>query len=497
MARHSFIRMSKLPNVKGRIDYISSPDRQENLYATYRTADMEFWKNLAFESQQEFRRFGTEGKCIEARELIIALPEVYTTYDPQEVLKEFTEEFHKRYGVECVSALHHNKRKTNYHIHLIFSERTLLPEPDIKIASRSVFYDETGKRVRTKKEITGEDGKIRPGCTVIKKGEVYEQHMFTPKDERFKDKGFLHNLKEIYTDLINRHISDPAQQLRVFDPNGVYLATKKIGKNNPKAAEIEADNAARQEWNRTADMALLSGIAEETIIELKNEEIHNKAADSVTKHGWLPELFRKIVRTAKELLQGIIRSTQLPLKPTLQLDIAEFRHMQKLMAKAQAEAKAIRTLQDVELPKLQAQLADIKGIFKGKERKAVETQIQALEQEIRQRTDIPMYRHSQPPIKRRKQWSAGTTGSLPNGSRQYERRSGLPKDLPKGRVSGISFAGFKRKAGRNPGTETEITNGNFDNKKHTAQRKNFRWRCLHSKIFSRPEKNANYPMGVI
>lgn len=180
MARHSFIRMSKLPNVKGRIDYISSPDRQENLYATYQTADAEFWKSLAFESQQEFRRFGTEGKCIEARELIIALPEVYTTYDPQEVLKEFTEEFHKRYGVECVSALHHNKRKTNYHIHLIFSERTLLPEPDIKIASRSVFYDETGKRVRTKKEITGEDGKIRPGCTVIKKGEVYEQHICCP-----------------------------------------------------------------------------------------------------------------------------------------------------------------------------------------------------------------------------------------------------------------------------------------------------------------------------
>ena len=371
MARHSFIRMSKLPNVKGRIDYISSPDRQENLYATYQTADAEFWKNLAFESQQEFRRFGTEG-----------------TYDPQAVLKEFTEEFHKRHGVECVSALHHNKRKTNYHIHLIFSERTLLPEPDIKIASRSVFYDETGKRVRTKKEITGEDGKIRPGCTVIKKGEVYEQHMFTPKDERFKDKGFLHNLKEIYTDLINRHISDPAQQLRVFDPNGVYLATKKIGKNNPKAAEIEADNAARQEWNRTADMALLSGIAEETIIELKNEEIHNKAADSVAKHGWLPELFRKIVRTAKEVLQGMIRSTQFPPKPVLNMDIAEFRKMQKLMIKVQNKAKHIRQMQDTELPRLKAQLADVKGIFKGKERKALEQEIQKLEQTIREELDV-------------------------------------------------------------------------------------------------------------
>jgi hypothetical protein len=30
------------------------------------------------------------------------------------------------YGPECISALHHNKRKTNYHIHLIFAERELL-----------------------------------------------------------------------------------------------------------------------------------------------------------------------------------------------------------------------------------------------------------------------------------------------------------------------------------------------------------------------------------
>ena len=179
MARHSFIQMSKLPNVKGRISYITSHARQENLYATYRTADNEFWSNLARESQQEFKRSGTKGKCIEARELIIALPEVYTRYEPQEVLEDFTEEFHRRYGVECVSALHHNKRKTNYHIHLIFSERKLLPEPDIKRATRSVFYDETGKRVRTKKEITGEDGQIRKGCTVIKKGEVYETMSFS------------------------------------------------------------------------------------------------------------------------------------------------------------------------------------------------------------------------------------------------------------------------------------------------------------------------------
>ena len=387
MPRHSFIQMSKLPNVKGRISYITSHARQENLYATYRTADSTFWSNLARESQQEFQRSGTEGKCIEARELIIALPEVYTQYEPQQVLTDFTEEFRRRYGVECVSALHHNKRKTNYHIHLIFSERKLLPEPDVKIASRSVFFDETGKRVRTKKEITGEDGQIRKGCTVIKKGEVYESHLFTAKDTRFKGEPFLREIKEVYTELINCHISDPEQHLKVFDKNSVYLPAKKIGKNNPKEDEIKADNAARQEWNRTADMALLSGISEAKILEVKQTEIHEKASQSIKSKGWLPGLFRSIVNKAKDFLQNLIREHDMPPKPVLEIDMAEFRTMQKLMIKAQDKAKEIRHLQDTVLPKLKQQLADTKGIFKGKERKALTEQIQRTEKEIAEKLD--------------------------------------------------------------------------------------------------------------
>ena len=387
MPRHSFIQMSKLPNVKGRISYITSHARQENLYATYRTADSTFWSNLARESQQEFRRSGTEGKCIEARELIIALPEIYTQYEPQQVLTDFTEEFRRRYGVECVSALHHNKRKTNYHIHLIFSERKLLPEPDVKVASRSVFFDETGKRVRTKKEITGEDGQIRKGCTVIKKGEVYESHLFTAKDTRFKGEPFLREIKEVYTELINRHISDPEQHLKVFDKNSVYLPAKKIGKNNPKEDEIKADNAARQEWNRTADMALLSGIAEAKILEVKRTDIHEKASQSIKNKGWLPNLFRSIVSKAKDFLQNLIREHDMPPKPVLEIDMAEFRTMQKLMIKAQDKAKEIRHLQDTVLPKLKQQFADTKGIFKGKERKALTEQIQRTEKAIAEKLD--------------------------------------------------------------------------------------------------------------
>ena len=167
----------------------------------------------------------------------------------------------------------------------------------------------------------------------------------------------------------------------MFNPDSIYLPTKKIGKNNPKAAEMEADNAARQEWNRTADMALVSGIEEAKILEVKKEEIHQKASQSIKAHGWLPNLFRSIVNKAKEFLQNLIRQTELPPKPVLNLDMAEFHTMQKLMIRVQDRAREIRSLQE-EVPKLKTQLAETKGIFKGRERKELETKIRRTEEKI-------------------------------------------------------------------------------------------------------------------
>lgn len=256
----------------------------------------------------------------------------------------------------------------------------------MKIATRSVFFDETGKRVRTKKEITGEDGQIRKGCTIIKKGEVYESHLFTVKDDRFKREPFLREVKEDYTNLINLHIENPEQHLKVFDKNSVYLPTKKIGKNNPKAEEIAADNATRQEWNRTADMALVSGIEEAKILEIKQTEIHDKVSSSIRKSGWLPNLFRRIVDKAKDFLQNLIREHGIPPKPMLSLDMTEFRTMRNLMIRVQDEARAIRSLQE-EVPKLKEQLSEAKGIFKGKERVALTERIQQTEKEISERLD--------------------------------------------------------------------------------------------------------------
>lgn len=307
MRRNSFIEMAKLHNLSGRITYISSHAKQEYLYEVYATEpDRAFWRELAKCNQEEFEKSGTNGKCIEARELMIALPESFINYDYDYLLKKMVDKFKKRYGVECFAALHHNKRKTNLHIHMIFAERKRLEQPTEKTATRNMFYDEQGRHVRTKKEILDGDGNIRKGCKIIKKGEVYERKIFTIKDGRFKQESFLDEAKVFYTDLINQMVIDDKDRLSIFDKNGPYLATKKVGKNNPKAEEIKADNEIRMEWNRVVDRAIISGVSESEVVELKKMEIMDRVKESVKQNGNKPELFGDIVRVAILLLECMI-----------------------------------------------------------------------------------------------------------------------------------------------------------------------------------------------
>ena len=83
-------------NVMGRIDYITSTVKQENLYAIYATQPLRsFWKDLAKCNIEEFAKSGTIGKYIEARELIIALPEGLYHYEHDYLIKHFATDFKK------------------------------------------------------------------------------------------------------------------------------------------------------------------------------------------------------------------------------------------------------------------------------------------------------------------------------------------------------------------------------------------------------------------
>ena len=284
----TFIQHGKLTNVVGRIRYISDEKKQENLYAVYETVPRKYWRDLAKENQSDFRRSGTSGNCIEARELIIALPKEMTHFDPDKLLRYFVESYRKEYGTECIAALHHNKRKTNYHIHLIYSERQQLDEPVRKIATRNMYFDPEGRHARTKKEATI-DGELLPGYSMIPKGEVYEEHLFDKKNPLFKQKTFTEDVKVFFTDLMNRQLSEP-NQMQVFPKNSPFLPTKKIGKNNPKAEFVEETNRLKDEWNRKIWTAYRNGAPKESLITVKKELISKPVAESIKESGGKSDL---------------------------------------------------------------------------------------------------------------------------------------------------------------------------------------------------------------
>lgn len=236
---------------------------------------------------------------------MIALPEEYLNLNAERVLKKFTDLFKDRYGMECISALHHNHAETNYHIHLIFSERKELPEPEVKIATRNMFYDENGKHRRTKKEILDENGEMRKGCYIIPKGEPYSGNYFSSKNDFFKKKAFVRELKGVYTDLINEEIYDEKRKLKVFSHDGIYLAAKKIGKNNPMEEVIRSNNDAVNKWNFYASQAA-ADMSEEHVKVVKRQLITEPVKASIAE-GYKPEMYRHIVKVATKTLNRLVK----------------------------------------------------------------------------------------------------------------------------------------------------------------------------------------------
>ena len=84
-----------------------------------------------------------------------------------------------------------------------------------------MFYDETGKHVRTKKEILDDSSQIRAGCKVVPKGDVYERNLFTTTDSKFKGEKFLEDVKHSY--MLSGKLNDAQSSAlirTVFTPAG-------------------------------------------------------------------------------------------------------------------------------------------------------------------------------------------------------------------------------------------------------------------------------------
>ena len=271
-----YVKETKLNDVSGRVDYISNPERQnEKLIAVTGQQDPLFWQHLAADC-----RFATKnGECVEARELIVQLPNSLSELSEEELqqklqsLKEFID---NRTGTDCVAALHDSHKGSdkpgNYHVHIIIPERELLPNPEQIIAERNLFFDEEGKR-RYKKSDIFEDGELRSGCKLIPKGTVLHERYFSSKNDDLSSRDWLYEIKGDLSGWINQEL-EPDRKRVVFDQeSSPLIPCFHVGKGLPeeKKQSIINDNITISAYNsmiRRGEIPLEAAYRYKTLIML-------------------------------------------------------------------------------------------------------------------------------------------------------------------------------------------------------------------------------------
>ena len=217
-----YSRVSKINNIVGRSDYISNPDRQEFIKLTGKSRDFEWEEYAQFEKENQ----KSQEKNNEARELVIALPNEMSESFSDDVLEEFSHELAQELlgnNRDYEFALHFNQARTNFHMHLLFSERERANERTPKVYKRDMWFDKTTNRMA---KANAENAELR-----YKKGEVmkdkqgnirYDEVPFTKKEKKFTERSWLKDHQKT----IQKVLAEYNYVLDIFD-NKHEIAQKK------------------------------------------------------------------------------------------------------------------------------------------------------------------------------------------------------------------------------------------------------------------------------
>lgn len=240
-----YSRVTKINDVAGRSDYISNPDRQEFIKLTGKSSDFK-WKEYA-EFEKENQK--SQEKNNEARELVIALPNEMSESFSDKILEEFSHDLAQELlgeNRDYEFALHWNKAQTNFHMHLLFSERERKTERIPKVYKRDMWFDKTTNRMA---KANAENAELRheKGETMKdKQGNIrYDEAPFTKKDSKFTERSWLKSHQET----IQNVLAEYNYVLNIFDDKH-EIAQKKLY----KGASVDYLEYANH-WNQTANRA--------------------------------------------------------------------------------------------------------------------------------------------------------------------------------------------------------------------------------------------------
>lgn len=191
----AFTTHSKITNAKGRIDYLTNEKRQENIVLVVQS-EKSFDDYIEYEKQQK--------KSVnQAREHIFAIPHEYS--NDKEKLKEFIDEVVSKTlpkNTPHLVAVHWNKAKTNFHMHVLYFERQRQTEVEYETYNRDYWIKENGalaikKSDRFELKHKKGDFKLDENGNKIAKNKP-----FTNKNPYFKSKEFLQNVQDNFREIM-------------------------------------------------------------------------------------------------------------------------------------------------------------------------------------------------------------------------------------------------------------------------------------------------------
>ncbi len=240
-----YSRVTKINDVAGRSDYISNPDRQEFIKLTGKSTNFE-WKDYAdFEKENQ----KSQEKNNEARELVIALPNEMSEQFSDDILEKFSHNLAQELlgeNRDYEFALHFNQAQTNFHMHLLFSERERITERKPKVYKRDMWFDKTTNRMTKANAENAELRHEKGDVMKDKEGNIrYDEAPFTKKDSTFTERSWIKSHQET----IQNVLAEYNYVLNIFDDQH-EIAQKKLY----KGASTEYLEYANH-WNQLANRA--------------------------------------------------------------------------------------------------------------------------------------------------------------------------------------------------------------------------------------------------
>lgn len=289
-----YARVTKIGDASGRSNYISNEEKQEYLVAHEKSRDFDWKEYIDFEKNHQRSNM----KNNEARELVIALPNEMADQSPEkrkEIANELATELLGS-NRDYEYALHFNKAHTNFHMHLLFSEREINTGATVKTYKRDMWYDKATNKM-AKANAPGAELRYKKGEPMKNKdGSLrYDAEPFTVKDPKFKTKAWLKGSHTQIKDVLSRH----GYQLDLFDPEKEIKQRKLFKGSSPEYQQYATT------WNEHAkkNNAVLRRKLEPVVVDRDRYKAKLEQYDHPRYQKLKAKLFKS--RTVKAELQEL------------------------------------------------------------------------------------------------------------------------------------------------------------------------------------------------